>query len=106
METVPVKLCAGSLSAKHGLKWANRDKSDTARELYEDYPGFPLVTLAKDARVQRQTAYDHVKDILARFRATKEAVIMRLDTLGRTQEEVSEQLKTLYPEAKGTTRRN
>jgi hypothetical protein len=53
METVPVKLCAGSLSAKHGLKWANRDKCGTAREIYEENPGFPLVTLAKDARVQR-----------------------------------------------------
>lgn len=59
METVPVKLCAGSLSAKQGLKSANRDKSGTAREIYEENPGFPLVTLAKDARVQRQTAYQH-----------------------------------------------
>jgi hypothetical protein len=34
---VPVKLYAGSLSCKHGLRWADGDKKATAREVYSPF---------------------------------------------------------------------
>jgi hypothetical protein len=102
-EGVPVKLYAGSLSCKHGLRWADADKKETARQVYEDNLGFPLKTLAQYTGVTQKTARGWVADLLNQFEETKQAIVNRLNFLGWTQREISEKLEELFPEAKGVS---
>jgi hypothetical protein len=101
---IPVKLYAGSLSCKHGLRWADGDKKETARQVYEDNPGFSIKSLARLCGITEKTAKKYVEDILARFQDTKRAVITKLDLLGWTTREIADKLQELWPDARGVSK--
>lgn len=103
-EGIPVKLYALSLSTKHGLRVADTDRRETAREIYENNLGFPMKRLIEFLGVTHRKARGYVEDLLAKFEDDKNSVMLRLDMLGWTQEEISQKLQELWPDAKGTTR--
>jgi hypothetical protein len=102
-EGVPVKLYALSLSAKHGLRVTNGDKEAVCRECFEANEGIPIKTLASYCSVTFRKAKDFLGELLGKFEETKKSHTIRLDMLGWTQQEIADQLKTIWPEAIGTS---
>jgi hypothetical protein len=105
-EGIPVKLYALSLSTKHGLRVADADRRETAREIYENNLGFPMKRLIEFLGVTHRKARDYFKDLLAKFEDDKNSVIIKLKMLGWSQEEISEKIIELWPDAKGTSRQS
>ena len=102
-EGVTPKLYAYSLSSKHGLRPKQAEAEATAMEQYTAMPGTPIVTLAKYLGVSRDTAKKYIASLVAKFEETRNTIIMRLDLLGWTQQEISDKLKELFPDADGVS---
>ena len=54
-------------------------------------------------KINHRKARRYVEDLLAKFEDDKNTVMLRLKMLGWTQEEISDKLKELCPDAKGTS---
>jgi len=91
-EGVPAKLYAASLSSKHGDRLKGAEAKALAREIYEANPDFKLREIVDYLGVSVGTAHGYVSDILARRKETQQAIILRLDLLGRTQDEIGSTL--------------
>lgn len=101
---IPKKLYAISLSSRHGLRPKNSEKKNVAKDAYKEKPGIAVKILAQYIGVSEPTAKKYIEDLIAEFDENKRSVIMRLDMLGWTQQEISDKLKELWPDAKGTSR--
>ena len=89
-EGIPPKLYAASLSSKHGHRLTSGETKDLAREICEANPDFAAQVIAEYVGRSERTVSDYVKDIKGRRKEQQRAVIMRLDRLGWTQEEVAQ----------------
>lgn len=89
-EGIPVKLYAASLSSKHGHRLTPGETKALAREICEANPDFAAQVIATYVGRSERTVSDYVKDIKGRRKEQQRAVIMRLDRLGWTQEEIAQ----------------
>lgn len=89
-EGIPPKLYAASLSSKHGHRLTSGETKDLAREICEANPDFAAQVIAEYVGKSRQTVDGYVSDIKGRRKEQQRAIIMRLDRLGWTQEEVAQ----------------
>lgn len=85
----PVKLYAASLSSKHGDRIKGAEAKTLAREILETDPEFGVKALADAFAVSVSTAHGWVADIIARNKETEQAIVMRLEMLGWTDDEIS-----------------
>lgn len=90
---IPVKLYAASLSSKHGHRLTSSETKDLAREICEANPDFAAQVIAEYVGRSERTVSDYVSDIKGRRKEQQRAVIMRLDRLGWTQEEIGNVVK-------------
>jgi len=102
-DSIAPKLYALSLSSKHGIRPKNKEKELAAQDQYKQYPGTAIKTIARLAGVSEPTAKKYIEAMIAEFEETKRSVIMRLNMLGWTQQEISDKLQELWPDAKGTS---
>jgi hypothetical protein len=102
-EGIIPRLYAYSLSSTHGLRPKTGDAKTTAEEQYQKMPGTPMTALCQYLGVSNKTAKSYVQHLIAQFEETRRTAIMRLDALGWSQQEVADRLKSLWPDAKGTT---
>jgi DNA modification methylase len=89
-EGIPVKLYAASLSSKHGHRLTSGETKDLAREICEANPDFAAQVIANYVGRSERTVSDYVKDIKGRRKEQQRAIVMRLDRLGWTQEEIGD----------------
>lgn len=87
-EGTPIKLYAASLSSTHGDRIKGAEAKALAREIMDANPKFGVKELAQAFAVSIGTAHGWVSDILARDKETQQAIVMRLDMLGWTQDEM------------------
>lgn len=100
---VSPKLYALFLSSRHGHRPTTAEKEQAAQDQFRQHPGSPIKEIAKYIGVSPKTAKSYIKPLLAEFEETKRSIIMRLDMLGWTQDEMSDMLQAKFPEAQGTT---
>ena len=103
-EGITPRLYAYSLSSQHGLRPKASDAKITAEEQYKEMPGTPMTTFCKYLGVSDKTAKGYIKHLIAQFEETRRTAIMRLSFLGWTQQEISDRLAEVWPEAKGAAR--
>lgn len=68
-------------------------------------PGTPVSTMAKYLGVSDKTVKKYIKPLIAQFEETKRTIIMRLSILGWTQQEISDKLAAMYPNADGVSQK-
>jgi len=76
-------------NAIHGLPLTREDMRRQARKICERNPDIKEQEIADILGVRRRTVSEWVKDIKARQKAEREAVVYRLNLLGWTQEEMA-----------------
>lgn len=89
-EGIPAKLYAAKLSARHGLRLKASEVEALARELCTADPDLDVKVIAEYVGRSQRSVYDYVRDIKARKEEQQRAVLMRLDRLGWTQQEMGE----------------
>jgi len=105
-EGVEPKLYALYLSSKHGLRPTSDEKEIAAQEHFQKHPGCSLELISKYTGVSTKKVKQYIQPLIAKFEEDKRSIIMRLDALGWTQEEISAKLKELWPDAKGIARQS
>ncbi|MEW5805061.1 MAG: DNA methyltransferase, partial [bacterium] len=105
-EGIEPKLYALYLSSRNGARPTAKEKEEAAQEQYKAHPGASFKLIAKYAGVSVPSVRAYLKPLIAEFEETKRSIIMRLDALGWTQEEVSERLKEIFPDAKGVSQQS
>jgi DNA modification methylase len=103
-EGIEPKLYALYLSAQNGYRPADSEKETVAQEQFTKYPGTPIKTIAKYTGVSEKSVRKYIKPLMAKFEEDRRSVILRLEALGWTQQEIADKLQTLWPDAKGTSR--
>ncbi len=91
-EGIPAKLYAAKLSARHGLRLKASEVEALARELCTADPDLDVKVIAEYVGRSQRSVYDYVRDIKARKEEQERAVLMRLDRLGWTQQEMGDVL--------------
>ena len=102
-ENICPKLFCLSLSSKHGLRPSGKEKEIAAQEQYLAFPGTPNKKIAEMLGVSEETIAKYLESLIAKHEENVRSVILRLDKLGWTQEEIAAKLQELWPEAKGTS---
>lgn len=102
-EGITAKLYALSLSRKNGDRPTDSETEEAAQEQYRLHPGSSLKLIAQYTNTSEATVKKYIKPLIAKFEEDRRSVIMRLDQLGWTQEEIAAKLKEMWPDAKGTT---
>jgi len=102
-ENITPRLYALYLSSRNGLRPRNSDKEIIAQEQYNEYPGTPISIIAKYIGVSCKTAKKFIESLVAEYEETKRSIVMRLSFLGWSQDEISNSLESIYPNAKGTS---
>jgi len=100
-EGITASLYALSLSSRNGMRPSTKEKKLAAQRQYKDHPGTPNKVIAQLAGVSAGKVAEYIAPLIAEFEETKRSVIMRLNFLGWTQQEVSDKLQDLWPDAKG-----
>ena len=89
-EDIPAKLYAASLSARHGHRLTGAEIREMARELCEADEDFDVALIGRMVGRKKSSIYDYVADIKARRTEQERSIIMRLDRLGWTQQEIAD----------------
>jgi len=85
-----LQLESARLNAKHGLQLTLEDKKRQARKICARDPDASSEEIGRALGVCARTVREWVRDIKARQRAEREAIVYRLNLLGWTQEEMAE----------------
>lgn len=101
----PMMYCY-SLSSKHGLRPKASEAEKVAQEQYSKIPGTPISTMAKYLGISDKTVKKYIKPLIAQFEETKRTIIIRLSTLGWTQQEISNKLVEMFPSADGVSQKS
>jgi transcriptional regulator with XRE-family HTH domain len=86
-----LRIEAAARNIRHGDKLSLQDRQFQARRIVELNPKIENEVLASKFDVTPQTVSGWVSDIRSRFFASRDAMIFKLNTLGRTQQEIGRQ---------------
>jgi len=103
-EGIEPKLYALHLSAENGDRPTTAEKEAAAQEQYKAHPGTAIETIAKYTHVSHVSVRKYIKPLTAKFEEDRRSIVMRLNALGWTQEEIAAKLQALWPDAKGNSR--
>ena len=98
---IPPKLYAAKLSSIHGYRLTPAECRDLAREIYVSNPEFSQDVIAEYVGKSRPSVNGYIKDLKAKKDESERAVLIRLNYLGWTQEEMAVALGVTQPSIVG-----